>query len=978
MAKGPEKSSIPNTESKKSVFSSIAEKIKQNYLAKRNQILENARAATKAIDASPVTKYIKETADNKWMESLRDSEPKEVLKNADKIKHTKEGQALIEKSSNKNYEKTLEFGYKFDDSHWGKKLVEKAIIKFRKHRDEGELINYFQTYKKYPGAEKLIRQKAKDNSYLVISNIEKFLDQPYADEVIYTALNSRINNPDEVPRGESLIIKGFYYLRSAKLKDQFMQEWMKKQNRNAFEVLIRENALFKKKNENLNQGYSENNFKNREYKDSLHIENKYIDQAANDLLAKKNYISIANNIEHLEHRPDFKEIVKTVFLSIAGKPYTEDIISKNGRFFRNKPYAEKVFRAYLKIRPEMIFSQYNGQEDPPFAKQLQIDAIESLKKQEKYYTLLEYIHYYMEIEGGVWQKTLKLATNKVIETDPARFLRYINIEEYKKIKELLGEKYIEKAMDVLVEKDPKEVFSFNPSPSQIIKAFKADRGALLDQPLPRIKFFGEAILKYGNETDKKALKFTQEIKEKHPNIKFLRNLMHIYVKEGKSIEELLRITDPTLYTSTLTNLYYKSDIINEHDVIQTLERQSLVKVRNINHLHDSSDKIRFASTENLNARDIYTLITIGEAEVFTSTFKGLFSRLLEKMQTENLSGEDLLKSVGNKNFRAFLKICARFNKLEAFLKTMSEAKSKETLKLFISDIEKNKKFLDEAVNVADFFASIKDPKLLEFMQKELLKQYKRVENKSKNGQKVYGLLSGMFGQGAMVNAEWFKEMSEKYIMENVATIKSQELYNENNTNVQQYFFYDDADGHASFRSFLAKYKNSKWKIETKDTYVKISAQSGERKMVIYANKPEAEDDGPKEIEKELKDQKIKSIVIVHRGHSYHAAKTIARITDIAKVVSLGSCGGYSNLRNVLKKSPNAHIISTKGTGTMTVNDPVFKAFNDKILAGEDINWQSFWEEMTAKLKNNKDFHDYIPPHRNLGVMFLKAYNKLPN
>ena len=85
--------------------------------------------------------------------------------------------------------------------------------------------------------------------------------------------------------------------------------------------------------------------------------------------------------------------------------------------------------------------------------------------------------------------------------------------------------------------------------------------------------------------------------------------------------------------------------------------------------------------------------------------------------------------------------------------------------------------------------------------------------------------------------------------------------------------------------------------------------------------------------------------MVHRGHSYHTGNTIERLTNDAKMVFLGSCGGFQNVTETLKKSPNAQIISTKGTGTMHVNDPLFKIINEELLSNKTtITWEQIWKK----------------------------------
>ena len=308
---------------------------------------------------------------------------------------------------------------------------------------------------------------------------------------------------------------------------------------------------------------------------------------------------------------------------------------------------------------------------------------------------------------------------------------------------------------------------------------------------------------------------------------------------------------------------------------------------------------------------------------------------------------------------------------------MPTDKQKEVVNRFISGIESEKNSLEEAVTIADTFASIKDPELLKIIQEKIRSEYIRVQSKdNKEGKKVYGLLAGMFGGKASIDQTWYKEMGKKYKLDDITHIDAKELYDTRQINTQQYFFYDDSDGKGSYASFINTYQGkSKWKIEDKKTYVVITGTEGGRHIEMYANKPDHEE-AAKEIEKVLEEKKIEKIVVVHRGHSFHAQATIDQLTDRAKIVVLGSCGGYTNVVGVLEKSPQAHILATKGTGTMTVNDPILMMLNEEILAGKNIDWQVFWDSAEKKLGDNPNFGSYVPPHRNLGIAFLKAYRNL--
>ena len=100
----------------------------------------------------------------------------------------------------------------------------------------------------------------------------------------------------------------------------------------------------------------------------------------------------------------------------------------------------------------------------------------------------------------------------------------------------------------------------------------------------------------------------------------------------------------------------------------------------------------------------------------------------------------------------------------------------------------------------------------------------------------------------------------------------------------------------------------------------------------------------------------------------------------AKIIVLGSCGGYKNLSQLIELNPDAHIISTKQIGTGNINQFVTNTLNQNLLSGKTIIWRSLWSSITASFaKQPKDikeaWDDYVPPYKNLGAIFLKAYNK---
>jgi hypothetical protein len=98
-----------------------------------------------------------------------------------------------------------------------------------------------------------------------------------------------------------------------------------------------------------------------------------------------------------------------------------------------------------------------------------------------------------------------------------------------------------------------------------------------------------------------------------------------------------------------------------------------------------------------------------------------------------------------------------------------------------------------------------------------------------------------------------------------------------------------------------------------------------------------------------------------------------------KIVFLGSCGSYNNINEVLSRSSSCHIISSKQIGTMSVNNPLLFIITETVRQGKDLYWNNVWAELDSKIKNQKyayeKFQDYVPPHKNLGAIFIQAYTR---
>jgi hypothetical protein len=47
---------------------------------------------------------------------------------------------------------------------------------------------------------------------------------------------------------------------------------------------------------------------------------------------------------------------------------------------------------------------------------------------------------------------------------------------------------------------------------------------------------------------------------------------------------------------------------------------------------------------------------------------------------------------------------------------------------------------------------------------------------------------------------------------------------------------------------------------------------------------------------------------------------------------------------------------------------------EKMRNGSNIDWIPFWKEFERDAGKTTGFEDYIPPYKNLGAIFIKAYH----
>ena len=486
-------------------------------------------------------------------------------------------------------------------------------------------------------------------------------------------------------------------------------------------------------------------------------------------------------------------------------------------------------------------------------------------------------------------------------------------------------------------------------------------------------------LRQSDDTAAKViLKITDDIGKKSNAYVLLDDIVkgNLTIKQADSIGK-----DSKAFLTRLMEIRKQHEPLAVYSLEKELEVQALKFVRVVNDLHNEKDAaVRFAIVDNLNEEQLYTLIVYSEEEIFTSTFNGIFRRLNARLGNNN--GFEFLQDLGANRFRVFIKQCASFGKLDSFLLKMTAEQRNILLVKFAARLDQAENNISEAVEVADAYTSIGDSTKQEVLQQTIAMELQRVTSKKdKRGMAIYGLLSNLCANSSIFQQDWYRNISGKYKMPPIDVMPNKRLFEMNNKSVWHMYFYDDDDGEESFKAFVTIFKDSNWAIlDTSKLFVKIISKGG-MPVEIYANKPKEEYDGQAFLEEYFVKQKIVPDVLIHRGHSYYAYKTIEKTQSGTKLFILGSCGGYHNLSNIIDRAPEVNIISSKQIGVYAVNNPIVKELGEIVREGKDVNWQELWTKLDDRLQCDPietytKWLDYIPPHKNLGAIFIRAYNKL--
>ncbi len=463
------------------------------------------------------------------------------------------------------------------------------------------------------------------------------------------------------------------------------------------------------------------------------------------------------------------------------------------------------------------------------------------------------------------------------------------------------------------------------------------------------------------------------------------------VKGKMTLEEIDAVKDDSLaYYKLLvrTQMDYVARALNKDTALEfsgltaRLERKAREDfVNTINALHDHNAEYRFRIIQPMNAYELYYLAVSSDGSIYTSSFvKGIYPLMMKKIGNR---GDSLLMNLHFDKYRKFIKMSAGFNTLSDFLASFpaktnasDESDAEKLMKAFVSRLETGNG-LEDGVDVADSYASIAETlkPIAAQMLRNIDQNYQRnLASNNKRGIEMYRILRTLFRSA---DGDDKIDLTKELGIPPVYSLPHSSLRYDSSHIAVQLFIYGDRDGRGVFPGLISMFNNSNWKIDQSNKqWVTITAAKGQP-VSLYMNRPLPEETNEDAKAQEalceyLKTNHITPTVTINRGHSYNAPYTIEQMSTASKIVFMGSCGGYRMIHDILEKAPDAHIIGTKQIADAPVNNPFLKLIMEKLRAGSNIEWIPFWKELDSMV-TDKIFEDYVPPHKNLGALFIKAY-----
>jgi hypothetical protein len=415
-------------------------------------------------------------------------------------------------------------------------------------------------------------------------------------------------------------------------------------------------------------------------------------------------------------------------------------------------------------------------------------------------------------------------------------------------------------------------------------------------------------------------------------------------------------------------------------------------VRTVNHAHVFSKDERRELLAGMNAKDLYLAVTKGEAELYvlgTSAFRDQIAPTLLDAVRDQWNGDFkaflTTADPSSASLAQFLRVAATFAKGDDFF-----GKDAANLSFFLRPVLQRIDTIQSGIHVATVLLDLlmpgtvaRDPAFTRVLENILSEEFAKAEA----GQRlVLGTIGALYAQYAPGDSRFAAMRAEFGEGATLESLSLDQLFTKdergNLIHTARMYFFPGADGEASYAHFLGQFKS--WQCRQDGGVTECTRTVGQKTVRILMNDPRSPDlkGSNARIDSMLSGKQVQMLIM--RGHSGSVEafiEAVRRQEYRPAVVHMGACGAFSHLASIFEALHQpAHVIATRGTGSMTVNDPVLSSFFESILTpsfsqNAPFRWDGFVQNIrpgfsSGEAKVREYFDAYQWPHTNYSAILL--------
>lgn len=415
-------------------------------------------------------------------------------------------------------------------------------------------------------------------------------------------------------------------------------------------------------------------------------------------------------------------------------------------------------------------------------------------------------------------------------------------------------------------------------------------------------------------------------------------------------------------------------------------------VRTVNHAHVFSKDERREILAGTRAKDLYLAVTKGEAELYvlgTSAFRDQIAPALLEAVKDQWNGDFkaflATADPASESLAQFLRVAATFAKGDDFF-----GKDAANLSFFLRPVLQRIDTTQSGIHVATVLLDLlmpgtvaRDPAFTRVLENILSEEFAKAEA----GQRlVLGTIGALYAQYAPGDSRFAPMRAEFGEGATLESLSLEQLFARdergNLVHTARMYFFPGADGEASYAHFLGQFKS--WECRQDGGVTECMRTVGQKTVRILMNDPRSPDlkGSNARIDSMLSGKQVQMLIM--RGHSGSVEtfiEAVRRQEYRPAVVHMGACGAFSHLASIFEALHHpAHVIATRGTGSMTVNDPVLSSFFESILTpsfsqNAPFRWDGFVQNLlpgfsSAEAKVREYFDAYQWPHKNYSAILL--------